>query len=121
MMDFTSRVAGCSFFSEVDLWKGYHIIPVNPQDIPKTAIIIPFGLFEYLQMPFGLRNAGSFFHRMMDWVLAGLDFCYWYLDDVVVASVTYEQHPQHLHLLFQRLQEHGLVINLEKFVFAAKK
>jgi hypothetical protein len=72
-------------------------------------------------MLFGLRNAGCSFQRMIERVLAGLDFCYWYLDDVVVASVTYEQHLRHLHLLFQRLQEHGLVINLEKCVFAAKK
>ncbi len=121
MMDFTSCLAGCSFFSKIDLRKGYHQIPVNPQDIPKTAIITPFGLFEYLRMPFGLRNAGSSFQRMMDRVLAGLDFCFWYLDDVVVASVSYEQHLQHLHLLFQWLQEHGLVINLEKCVFAARK
>jgi cytoskeleton-associated protein 5 len=72
MMDFASRLAGCSFFSEVDLRKGYHQIPVNPQDIPKMAIITPFDLFEYLRMPLGLRNAGSSFQRMMDRVLAGL-------------------------------------------------
>jgi hypothetical protein len=74
----------------------------------------PFGLFEYLRMPFGLRSAGSSFQLMMDRVLAGLDFCFWFLEDMVVASVTYEQH---LNSLFHRLQEHGLVINLEKCEF----
>jgi hypothetical protein len=66
MMDFTSRLAGCSFFSKIDLRKGYHQIPVNPQEIPKKAITTPFGLFEYFQMPFGLRNAGSSYQRMID-------------------------------------------------------
>jgi hypothetical protein len=77
MMDFSSRMAGCSIFSKIDLRKGYHQIPVYPADVPKTAIITPFGLFEYLRMPFGLRNAGNTFQQMMDRVLAGLDFCFW--------------------------------------------
>jgi hypothetical protein len=63
---------------------------------------------------FGLQNAGSSFQRMMDQVLPGLYFCFWYVDNVVVANVTYERHLQHLNSLFQHLQEHGLVINLEK-------
>jgi hypothetical protein len=70
-------------------------------------------------MPFGLRNAGNTFQRMMDRILSGLDFCFWYLDDIIVASSSSKQHLAHLHLLFQRLREHGLVINLEKCVFSA--
>jgi hypothetical protein len=70
-------------------------------------------------MPFGLRNAGNTFQHMMDRILAGLDFCFWYLDDVIVASASYQQHLLHLEQLFSRLQAHGLVINLEKCSFAA--
>ncbi len=50
-------------------------------DIPKTAIIMPFGLWEFLRMTFGLRNAGNSFQRYMDRVLSGLDFIFVYLDD----------------------------------------
>jgi hypothetical protein len=46
--------------------QGYQQIPVAAADIPKTAIIMPFGLFEYLFMPFGLSNAAKTFQRMMD-------------------------------------------------------
>jgi hypothetical protein len=119
MMDFAVKMAGCKFFSKIDLRKGYHQIPVHPADVAKTAITTPFGLFEYLRMPFGLRNAGNTFQRMMDRILAGLDFCFWYLDDVIVASDSYQQHLLHLEQLFSRLQAHGLVINLEKCSFAA--
>ncbi len=59
MMDFSSRVAGCSIFTKIDLRKGYYQIPMHPADILKTAIITPFGLFEFLRLTFGLRNAGS--------------------------------------------------------------
>ncbi len=61
MMDFSSRVAGCSIFTKIDLRKGYYQIPMHPADILKTAIITPFGLFEFLRLIFGLRNAGSTF------------------------------------------------------------
>jgi hypothetical protein len=54
MQDISNRLHGCTMFSKIDLIKGYHQIPVVTADIPKTAIITPFGLFEYLFMSFGL-------------------------------------------------------------------
>jgi Reverse transcriptase (RNA-dependent DNA polymerase) len=57
MGDLSSRLDGCRIFSKLDLQKGYLQVPVTAKDIPKTAIITPFGLFEFLRMPFGLRNA----------------------------------------------------------------
>jgi hypothetical protein len=91
---------------------------VRPEDRPKTAVITPFGLFEFLRMPFGLRNAGSSFQRMMDRVLAGLPFAYCYLDDLRIASPDLEAHRRHLRLVLERLRQFGLVINLDKCVFA---
>ncbi len=112
--DLTSRLRGCTVFSKLDLRKGYHQVPVRPEDVPKTAVITPFGLFEYVRMPFGLRNAGQTFQRMMDSILQGLDYCFVYLDDVLVASSDHEQHEAHLREVLRRFSEHGLVLNAEK-------
>ncbi len=65
ILDLSSRLNGCRFFSCIDLVKGYHQVPVDPADIAKMAIITPFGLFEYLFMPFGLTNAAQTFQRLM--------------------------------------------------------
>jgi hypothetical protein len=61
MLDFGAKMAGCKIFSKIDLRKGYRQIPMHPADVPKTAIMTPFGLYEFLRMPFGLRNAGCTF------------------------------------------------------------
>ncbi len=66
MMDFSSRVSGCSIFTKIDLRKGYYQIPMHPADILKTAIITPLGFFEFLRLTFRLRNAGSTFQQLMD-------------------------------------------------------
>ena len=59
MQDLAIHLHGTTIFSKLDLVKGYHQVPVREEDKAKTAVITPFGLFEYNFMPFELRNAGQ--------------------------------------------------------------
>lgn len=87
---------------------------MHPADVPKTAILTPFGLFEFKYMTFGLRNAAQTFQRFIDETVKGLPFVFPYLDDVLIASTSEAEHVEHLEQLFRRYRERGLVINEEK-------
>ena len=71
----------------------------------------PFGLFEFVRMPFGLRNAAQTFQRFIDEVLRDLHFSYAYIDDVLIASSTPEEHKQHLKLVLDHYRQFGVIIN----------
>ena len=118
-VNFASRLQGSCIFSKIDLTKAYHQIPVDPEDIPKTAVMIPFGLYEFPKMPFGLHNAIQTFQPLMDKVLRGLPYVYVYTDDILVARKDEESHKQYLHEVFRRLSHYGLRLNLDKCVFEA--
>ncbi len=78
-------------------------------DIHKTAVATPFGLFEFLRMPFGLRNAVQTYQRFIDEVFQGLDCVFAYIVDILVASENSEQHKKHLEQVLERLSFHGLI------------
>ncbi|GBM46211.1 Transposon Ty3-G Gag-Pol polyprotein [Araneus ventricosus] len=93
---------------------------MHDDDKQKTAIITPFGLFQFNFMTFGLKNAAQTMQRLMDNALQGLDFCFVYIDDLLIASSSLEEHLDHLKQVFDRLRKFGLVLNRDKCVFAVE-
>jgi hypothetical protein len=81
-------------------------------------VVTPFGLFEFVWMPFGLRDAVQTFLRFIDQVLQGLTCSYAYIDDTLIASKNREDHLTHLRQVFNRLQAHGIHINRDKCVLS---
>ena len=116
LTDFNANLSGKKVFSKVDLFKGYHQIPVAPEDVGKTAVITPFGLFVFPNTPFGLKNAAQDFQRLMDKVLGDIPFVFVYLDDILIASETHEQHIKDVEEVFKILKNNGLVVNRKKCV-----
>ncbi|KAI7687387.1 hypothetical protein SSS_09590, partial [Sarcoptes scabiei] len=118
IQDFFSSIRDAKLFSKIDLWKAYHQIPIAEEDIEKTAVITPFGLYEYLFMPFGLKNAAQTFQRYIDAIIRDLTFSCAYIDDIlVVSNEDQEQHLRNIEILFKRLEENNLIIQLPKCEF----
>ena len=86
---------------------------MHSDDVEKTAFIIPFGLYEFLVMPFGLGWAPGTFQRLMNRVLQDFlgEFVAVYLDDIIIYSKgSFENHLDHLHQVFNDFQSFLLSI-----------
>ena len=121
IQDFTRDLQNTTIFSKIDLVRAFHQIPLTKSAIPKTAVITPFGLYQFKRMPFGLCNAGQTFQRFMNSITRGLEGVYVNIDDILVASNNNHEHEKQLRKLFARLSENGLVVNPSKSVLGAKE
>lgn len=114
-----SQLGNNQFFSVLDLKSGFHQIPLKESDIEKTAFSISNGKYEYTRLAFGLKNAPSIFQRALDDILRKCigEFCYVYIDDIIVFSKTENDHAQHLEKIFKILEDANMKVQLDKCHF----
>ena len=117
--DCIDALAKARYFSLGDSSAAYHQIKMKEEDIPKTAFITKFGLFEWTVLPMGLLGAPFCYTRLMELALAGLqwDTCVIYLDDVIVFGRTFDEHLTQLTEVSERFRSAGLKLKPEKCQF----
>ena len=115
--DCIDKIGKSRYVTKIDLLKGYYQIPLTDRAKRISTIITPKGLYHYNVMPFGLRNAPATFQRLINRVIADLDHCEAYIDDVIIATETWEDHIRTLRAFFERLVDARLTINLAKSEF----
>ena len=111
--------AGHPWMSFLDAFQGYHQIPLALEDQEKTAFVTPIGNYHYKVMPFGLKNAGSTYQRMMTRMFEpqlgkNIEI---YVDDMVVKSKMVTEHLGDLGDIFDILRRHKLRLNASKCSF----
>lgn len=117
--DILDKLGNCHYFTTLDLASGFYQVEMDPADIHKTAFNVEHGHFEFLRMPMGLKNSPSTFQRVMDNVLRDLQnvICLVYLDDIIVFSVSLQEHMVNLERVFKRLRESNFKIQMDKSEF----
>ena len=117
------QLAMAIFFTVIDLTSGYYQVPLDPNCRSFTAFMCSKGCYEYLVLPMGLTNAVETFQRLMNEVLKGLIgvICQVYLDDIIIYSLTLEDHIKHVKIVVDRLKQHNLKIKLSKCKIAQTK
>ncbi|KAI5754097.1 hypothetical protein M8J77_005722 [Diaphorina citri] len=117
--DQISRLKGAKFFICLDMASGYNQIPVNSDSVEKTAFVTFHGSWQYLAMPFGLRNSAPVFQRAVMQALGNLahEYVVVYMDDILIIAETVAQALERLERTLSALTKAGFTMNLSKCSF----
>ena len=118
-MTFFDQIKGSKIFTKLDLRSAYNLIRIRDEDVWKTSFRTPKGQYEYLVMPFGLKNAPAVFQRFINYIMKPfLDkFVAVYLDDILIYSKNKEEHISHVCQVLSVLKENHLAAKASKCEF----
>ena len=111
------KLGGTGYFSSLDLASGYWQVPVNEEDIEKTAFTVGSSHYEFTVMAFGMTNAPATFQRMMTKRLAGIEGSLVFIDDIIIFADTWEEYRRILEKVLRQIKEAGLKIKGSKCQF----
>lgn len=99
-----------NYFTTLDLASGFHQIQLDSDDVEKTAFSLNNGHYEFNRMPFGLKNVPATLQRVINKILRGItnERCVVYLDDIIIFSVSFQEHIDRLREVFNRLKNANL-------------
>ena len=119
VQDLLDGLHGQKLFTTLDMAKAYHQGYVRDICRKYTAFSTPWALFEWLRIPFGLKNAPAAFQRYISTALSGLvdKVCLAYLDDILIYGKTFEEHKANLRSVLQRLKSKGVKLRVDKCEF----
>ncbi|XP_073137629.1 uncharacterized protein [Henckelia pumila] len=114
--------AGCELLSFLDAYQGYNQIGLAPEDLEKASFITDQGIYCYEVMPFGLKNAGATYQRLVNKMFENLigQSMEVYIDDMLVKSVMALKHVEDLNECFEILRKYRMKLNPEKCAFGVR-
>ncbi|UYV82059.1 K02A2.6-like [Cordylochernes scorpioides] len=123
IQDMFDRLHNAKYFTTLDIAWGYWHVEMHPDSVEKTAFITNDGHYEFLVMPFGLKNAPSTFQRIIQHIIGNLlwnGVCN-YQDDILIYSSTFKDHIELMKKIFDELKENNIKLKLKKCSFAKQE
>ena len=123
VQDLLDGLYGQRYFSTLDMAKAYHQGYVRDICRKYTAFSTPWALFEWLRIPFGLKNAPAAFQKYINQALSGLldKICLAYLDDILIYGKSFKEHKRNLRTVLRRLKSKGIKLHVEKCEFVKQE
>ena len=123
IQDIIDSLGGQNWFTTLDLSKAYHQGYIDEKSRHLTAFVTPWTIYEWIRIPFGLRNAPPAFQRYINQVLGDLKglVCEPYLDDILCYGQSFEEHIANLEKVLGRLKSRGIKLRADKCVFAKRE
>ncbi|UYV74533.1 hypothetical protein LAZ67_12000024, partial [Cordylochernes scorpioides] len=120
LQDIFDRLHGAKYFTTLDVAWGYWHVQMHSESVPKTAFVTNDGHYEFLVMPFGLKNAASTFQKIIQQVIGTLlwkGVCV-FQDDIIIYSSSFSQHMNLIKQVFEKLLEYNIKLKFNKCSFA---